>query len=383
MTFPIRSKLLAVLSVGLLASSGALAETGVTGTEIKIGMANALTGPAAGLGTSIKQGSTVLFNKVNAQGGVNGRKIKLISVDDGYEPATAALATERLVNEDKVFALFGYVGTPTAKAAIPIAIKGGVPFFAPFTGAEFLRSPVDKLVFNVRASYWNETEMQVARLASDLGITKIAVFIQDDPYGVAGKEGVERALRKNGLKPVAEARYKRNTEDVDAALAVLTAAKPEAVVMVGTYAASAALVKKANAAGFKPKFLSVSFAGTSNFIKASGADGENVYITQVMPSPDDVSLPIVRQYQADMKAAGITAFDYTSLEGYVNATIFVEALRASGADLTRQGLLTALEKMTSNHGGLDVTFSPTDHQGHKKVYLTKVKNGKAVSVTKL
>lgn len=383
MTFPIRSKLLAVLSAGLLASTGAAAETGVTGSEIKIGMANALTGPAAGLGTSIKQGSTVLFNKVNAQGGVNGRKINLISVDDGYEPATAALATERLVNEDKVFALFGYVGTPTAKAAIPIAIKGGVPFFAPFTGAEFLRSPVDKLVFNVRASYWNETEMQVTRLASDLGITKIAVFIQDDPYGVAGKEGVERALRKNGLKPVAEARYKRNTEDVDAALAVLTAAKPEAVVMVGTYAASAALVKKANAAGFKPKFLSVSFVGTSNFIKASGVDGENVYITQVMPSPDDVSLPIVRQYQADMKAAGITAFDYTSLEGYVNATIFVEALKASGADLTRQGLLTALEKMTSNHGGLDVAFSPTDHQGHKKVYLTKVKNGKAVSVTKL
>jgi branched-chain amino acid transport system substrate-binding protein len=371
------------LGLGLACVTAAFAESGVSGTEVRIGMANALSGPASALGSGIKQGSTVLFNKVNAAGGVNGRKIKLISVDDGYEPAQAAAATEKLIANENVFALFGYVGTPTSKAAIPIAAKHGVPFFAPFTGAEFLRSPVDKLVFNVRASYWNETEMQIDHLAKDLGITRVGVFIQDDPYGVAGKEGVERALRKSGIKPVAEGRYKRNTEDVDAALETLKAANPEAVVMVGTYAASAAFVKKAEAAHFKPRFLSVSFVGTSNFIKASGADGEGSYITQVMPSPDDASMPIVRQYQADMREAGFTTFDYTSLEGYVDAAIFVEALKASGADLTRPALLAALEKMKISLGGLAISFSPSDHQGHKKVYLTKVRNGKAVSVQAL
>ena len=383
MTMSKRPWLAAMFGLGLLAAPLAGAETGVSEKEIKIGMANALSGPSAGLGSAIKQGSSVLFNKVNAAGGVNGRRITLISVDDGYEPAQSAAATEKLINQDKVFALFGYVGTPTAKAAVALASKNGVPFFAPFTGAEFLRNPVDKLVFNVRASYWNETEMQIEHLAKDLGISKVGVFIQDDPYGVAGKEGVERALRKNGLKPVAEGRYKRNSEDVDAALATLQAAAPEAVVMVGTYAACASFVKKAHAAGFKPKFLSVSFVGTHNFIKASGADGENTYITQVLPSPDDVSVPIVRQYQADMTAAGITSFDYTSLEGYVDAAVFVEALKAAGADLTRPGLLAALEKMNLKLGGLDISFSPLDHQGQKKAYLSKVKNGKAVPVSKL
>ncbi len=370
-------------AISLTAAPLALAESGVSETEIKVGMVNALSGPAAALGIAVKQGSSVLFDKINAAGGVNGRKITLISVDDGYEPARTSAATEKLISQDKVFALFGYVGTPTSKAAIPIASKAGVPFFAPLTGAEFLRNPVDKLVFNVRASYWKETEMQIEHLASDLGISKVGVFIQDDPYGVAGKEGVERALRKVGLKPVAEGRYKRNTEDVDGALATLKAANPEAVVMVGTYGASAAFIKKANASGFKPKFLSVSFVGTSNFIKASGADAENTYITQVMPSPDDVSIPLVRQYQADMKAAGQTNYDYSSLEGYVDALIFVEALKAAGADLSRPSLLAALEKMSLKLGGIDISFSPTDHQGQKKAYLTKIKNGKAIAVSKL
>ncbi|MES2298842.1 MAG: ABC transporter substrate-binding protein [Pseudomonadota bacterium] len=371
------------LALGTLAASTAHAEAGVSSTEIRIGMANALSGPAAALGTGMRQGATVLFNKVNAAGGINGRKIKLVSVDDGYEPAQTAAATEKLIVNESVFALFGYVGTPTSKAALPIATKHGVPFFAPFTGAEFLRSPVDKLVFNVRASYWNETEMQVEHLAKDANINRIGLFIQDDPYGVAGKEGVERALRKSGQKPVAEARYKRNTEDVGAALDTLKATNPEAVVIVGTYGASSAFVKKANAAGFKPKFFNLSFVGTSNFIKASGADGEGTYITQVMPSPDDASMAIVHQYQADMKEAGITSYDYISLEGYVDAAIFVEGLKAAGQDLTRPTLLAALEKLKLNLGGLAVAFTPTDHQGLKKVYLTKVKGGKAVSVPSL
>ncbi len=370
---------IALLSV----TSMAMSENGVTDTEIKIGMANALSGPAKGLGMGIKRGSEVYFNKLNEAGGVHGRKIKLLSEDDGYEPTRAANVTQKLVSQDNVFALFGYVGTPTAKASEAIASKSGVPFFAPFTGAEFLRTPVNRLVYNVRGSYSSETEMQVERLTQDLGVKKIAIFIQDDAYGVAGKEGVIRALQKRNMTLAAEGRYKRNTDDVDAGLALLKAASPDAVIMVGAYKACAALVKKAKAAGFHPKFLNLSFVGTADFIKEAGADGEGVYITQVVPSPADTSVPIVKQYQADMKAAGIAEFDYTSLEGYINAAVFAEGLKAAGSKLTRESLLGALDRMKINVGGLEVSFSQTDHQGIKQVYLTKVQNGKAVPVAKL
>jgi len=364
-------------------TSTAMAESGVTATEIKIGMANALSGPTAGLGLGIKSGSEAYFKKVNAGGGVNGRKINLVSEDDGYDPPRTASATEKLIKKDNVFALFGYVGTPTSKAALPLAVDNGVPFFAPFTGAEFLRAPVNKFVFNIRSSYFNEIEMQVERLVSDAGVSKFGLFYQEDTYGKVGKEGLQLALQKRKMTIAAEGHYMRNTEDVDAGLAALLAVKPEAVLMVGTYKACAALVQKAHAAGYKPKFFNLSFVGTANFIKAAGDAAEGVYITQVVPSPFDDSVPIVKQYQADMKAAGVSEFDYTSLEGYIDAVALVEGLKKAGPDLTRAGFLAALEKMSVNLGGLDIAFGPQDHQGLNKVYLTKVQKGKPVPASKL
>jgi ABC-type branched-subunit amino acid transport system substrate-binding protein len=375
-------KLLACTLVLTAMSTVAHAEDGVTKTEIVIGMSNALTGPAAGLGTGVKAGATAYINKVNAAGGVNGRKIKLVSYDDGYEPDQAAAMTNKLIEQDKVFALFGYVGTPTSTAVLPAASKAGVPYIAPFTGAEFLRNPINKIVYNVRASYFDETEGMVERLTKDLGIKKIGLFIQDDAYGNAGKAGVSRALAKMGLTPVGEGKYKRNTVDVDAALATLKAADPEAVVMVGTYKACAAFVKKAKASGFNPKFLNVSFVGTANFIKEAGTESEGVYITQVVPSPADASLPMVKQYQADMKSEGSSDFDFTSLEGHVDAVVLVEALRKAGTDLSRASFLTAFESLSLDLGGLKVAYSPTNHQGIKTIFYTVVKDGKAMSITK-
>jgi ABC-type branched-subunit amino acid transport system substrate-binding protein len=363
--------------------SAAAAETGVTATEIKIGMANALSGPTAGLGQGMKAGSEAYFKKINAAGGVHGRKITLVSEDDGYDPPRTATATEKLIKKDGVFALFGYVGTPTSKAAIGLVNENNIPFFAPFTGAEFLRTPLNKYVFNIRSSYFNEIELQVERLVTDAGITKIGLFYQEDTYGKVGKEGLQLALQKRKMNIAGEGHYLRNTEDVDAGLAALLAAKPEAVLMVGTYKACAELVKKANAAGFKPKFFNLSFVGTANFIKAAGDAAEGVYITQVVPSPFDESLAIAKQYHADMKAAGINEVDYTSFEGYVDAVALVEGLKKAGSDLTRAGFLAALESMSVNLGGLDIAFGPQDHQGLNKVYLTKVQKGKPVPVSKL
>ncbi|MBL8512043.1 MAG: ABC transporter substrate-binding protein [Betaproteobacteria bacterium] len=362
----------------LFAATTAHAEDGVTDKEIKVGMANALSGPASGLGTQVKAGAEAYIAKVNAAGGVNGRKITLVSLDDGYEPEKSIAATKKLLEEDKVFTLFGYVGTPTSTAVVPLANKAGTPYLFPFTGAEFLRNPVGKWVFNLRASYFDETEAMVERLTKDLGAQKIALFIQDDAFGEAGKAGVNRALNKRSMKVAEEARYKRNTLDVDEGIAKMKAAQPDAIVFVGTYKPLAAIVKKAKAAGIKAKFVTVSFIGTMDFIKEAGADGDGVYITQVMPSPDDASVGLVKQYKADMKGDP----GYTSLEGYANAVVLVEALKKAGASLTRASFTAALESLNTDIGGLQVGFSGSKHQGSSQVFLTQVKGGKAVSISK-
>ena len=365
----------------LLAAAGypALAEDGVTDKEIHIGMANALSGPASGLGLDLKAGAAAFLAKLNAAGGVNGRKIVLVSKDDGYEPEKAAAATKALIEQDKVFALFGYVGTPTSAAAVPLAARAGVPYLFPFTGAEFLRNPVNKFVFNVRTSYFDETELMVERMTKDAGAKSIALFIQDDAFGEAGKAGVNRALHKRNMKVAAEARYKRNTLDVDAGLAQIKAANPDGVVFIGTYASLAALVKKAKAQGIKAKFMTVSFIGTAGFIKEAGADGDGVYITQVMPSPDS-GAPVVKQFLQDMKGGPV---NYSSLEGYVDAAVLAEALKKAGSNPTRAGFLSALEGLNTDLGGLKVAFSAASHQGAKDVFLTVVRGGKAVQVDKL
>ena len=365
----------------MLAVAGwqAQAEDGVTEKEVRIGMANALSGPASGLGTDLKAGADAYLARANAAGGVNGRKIVLVSKDDGYEPDKSAAATKALIEQDKVFLLFGYVGTPTSAAAVPLASRAGVPYLFPFTGAEFLRNPVNKLVFNVRASYFDETELMVERLTKDAGAKSIALFIQDDAFGEAGKAGVNRALHKRNMKVAEEARYKRNTLEVDEGLAKIRAANPDGVVFIGTYASLAAIVKKAKAQGIKAKFMTVSFIGTAGFIKEAGADGEGIYITQVMPSPDGGS-PLVKQYLQDMKGGPV---NYSSLEGYVDATVLVEALKKAGANPTRAGFLSALEGLNVDLGGLKVGFSATSHQGAKDVFLTVVRGGKAVQVEKL
>ena len=371
---------LKALSLALCLAAGAAgnasADDGISATEVRIGMANAQSGPAAGLGKGVKAGAEAYLARVNAHGGVNGRKVVLVSRDDGYEPARAAAATEALIQTDNVFALFGYVGTPTSSAAVPIASKAQVPYLFPFTGAEFLRSPVNKWVFNVRASYFDETDAMVQHLIKDLHVQKIAMFIQDDAFGEAVKGGVARALFKRNMKIQAETRFKRNTLEVDAGLQAMKQAQPEAIIFAGTYTQLAAIMKKAKAAGLTARFLTVSFIGTENFIAAAGPDGDGVYITQVMPSPQDPSRGLVKNYLADMKGASV---GYASLEGYVGAMVLVEALKKAGANPTRASLVSALEDLKFDAGGMGIAFSPANHQGSKSVYLTRVEGGKALT----
>src|SRR5258706_11555527 len=224
-------KLLAALA---LAAAGAASAQGVTDSTILLGQSVALTGPAQQLGLDMQLGASLYFNQVNARGGVNGRKIVLKTLDDGYEATRAAENTKKLINEERVFALFGYVGTPTSQASMPIFTEAKVPFVGPFTGAELLRSPVNPYVFNVRASYFDETEAIVQHLTA-MSINRIAVFYQNDSYGQAGLTGVERALKRRNLEVVAKATVERNTVDVAKAVAGIKQSNPQAVVMIRAY----------------------------------------------------------------------------------------------------------------------------------------------------
>jgi branched-chain amino acid transport system substrate-binding protein len=372
---------IAALAVSLaVAAPPARAEDGVTSTEVVLGMCNALTGPASALGQGMKKGATVYFDRINAAGGINGRKIRLVSVDDGYEPKNTVARTEELIRKEKVFVLFGYVGTPTSAAVLPSVNDAKIPFWGAFTGAEILRTPVNRWVFNVRGSYFDEAEMQVAELVDRLKLKKVGIFYQNDAYGQAVRAGVLKALKRRGLEPAGEATYERNTVDVGAALATLQKAKPDAVSMVGTYKAMAAFIKAARAGGFSPVFANVSFVGTSALVKELGGEGEGVLVSQVMPSPWDSAAPIVAKYRADMKAAGHAELDYTDLEGYVAAAVFVEALKAAGPNLTRESFVAAAEWLRADLGGVTVSYSPKSHQGAEAVFLTKIVKGRVVQL---
>ena len=368
-----------LLAAAMFTAHAASAEQGVSDKEVLVGMSNALTGPASALGTGVKAGALAYFNKINASGGVNGRKIRVISYDDGYEPKNTVENTNKLIANDKVFALFGYVGTPTASAIVPIVNKEMIPFFGPFTGAELLRTPVNKYIFNVRASYFDEAEEQIRYLTTK-GVKKIGIFFQNDAYGLAVKGGVLKALGKRGMALSGEGHYERNTVDIDAGLALLKKENPEAVVMVGTYKAMAAFIKKAKSEGFNPLFLNVSFVGTAALVKELGGAGDGVIITQVMPSPTEATVHMVKQYRADMQAAGLHELDYTDLEGYVDAVVFVEILKKTGGKLTREAFLAAAEGLNVTKDGMQFSFTDMNHQALQSIYLTKISGSKVVPV---
>jgi branched-chain amino acid transport system substrate-binding protein len=362
------------LALALLAMAAGMvhAEPGVTPTTILIGESAAFSGPAQALGNDMRAGALAYFQAINAAGGVNGRRIELRSLDDGYEPERAAANTKKLI-DDGVFLLFGYVGTPTSNAAKPIFTAAKVPFVGPFTGAESLRNPVNRYIFNVRASYFDETEKIVGQLVGQT-LDRIAVFYQNDDYGKAGLLGVERAMAKRNLKIVATGTVERNTVDVSAAVAAIAKADPQGVVMISAYKSVAAFIKAMRADGRNPQFMNVSFVGSKALAAEAGADGRGVGITQVVPFPWNVAAPIVKEYQ-QLYTASTKKDDYsfTSLEGFLAAKVLVEGLRRTGTDLTREKFITAMEAMRDvDVGGFLVTFTPTSHSGSRFVELTVI-----------
>jgi ABC-type branched-subunit amino acid transport system substrate-binding protein len=338
--------------------------------KIVLGQSAAFTGPAAELGIQFHQGAKLWFDQVNAQGGIAGKTIEIKTLDDGYEPDRCAANTQKLIGED-VFALFGYIGTPTSLAALPLLSKAQVPFIAPFTGAMGLREPFNKQVFHLRASYNDETALIVRQL-TNLGLKKIAVFYQNDAYGKAGLDGVTLALDKLGLKPVATATVERNSVDVAASVRTINAAMPDAVVQISAYKSCAAYIRAARAAGFGGTFYNVSFVGTQALADELGKDGAGVVVSQVMPSPYYPARQIAREFADAVKRAGNVQANFSSMEGYLAAKVVSEGLKRAGARMnSREGLIQGIEAIGNQSlGGFQVNFSAANHVASSFVELS-------------
>src|ERR1700733_8453714 len=315
-------------------------EIGVSSDSILFGQAAALDGPSSALGQGMRQGILAAFAEINASGGVHGRKLKLISRDDGYDPDRSVVQTTRLIEEDKVFALIGAVGTPTTTVTVPIAKAKNVPFIGPFTGAGFLRAPDLHNVVNIRASYGAEAEAWIKHLTEDLHLKNIAIFYQDDSYGRDGLAGVKLALEKRGMELTAEGTFERNTRAVGSAMRTLKRAEPEAVVMVGTYGPCAEFIRLARKSGFNPIFVNISFVGANALARELGPEGQGVVVSQVVPFPWDASIKVVADYQAAEKALDPNMKpDFISLEGYLSARLVAAALEMAGPNPTRANML--------------------------------------------
>ena len=378
------------------------AENGVTDHEVVLGQPAAFSGPSAGLGTELWRGAEAAFAEANAKGGVHGRRVRLLVADDAYDAEKAAQAAFHLIAREKVFALFGGVGTPTIIKALPVVLKyfnsDGLFYFANFTGAQPQREPpFDRAVFNVRASYREETRAMVEAYVR-MGKKRIGLFLQDDAYGASGRDGVKRALRSLGLEPAADTTYPRGqlyAVSADPQLRILREARVDAVVAVGSYQACAALVRDARRGGWDVPIHDVSFVGADQMLrllrdeeKAGGPPlTRNLIVTQVVPSYQDEGVPFIARYRAAMDRfapgkppAGDGSYlppgkySFGSVEGYLSARAFLAVLEKAGPGLTRKSFYQAAEQMGRFDLGLGtpLEFSPARHQALATVWFTTV-----------
>ena len=344
-------------------------------SPIILGQSCALTGPAKNLGLEMRAGLLAAFAHINDLGGIKGRPIRLISLDDGYEPDKATRNTLRLINDEEAFLLIGEVGTPTSKAVIPIIEQYKIPFFAPFSGAELLRTPFRRYVVNVRASYYQEMEKLASYLVDNQKIERISCFYQNDSYGFDGLNGLQLALERRGMKLVSKGTYERNTLAVMGSLRDIYRGNPEAVVLVGAYPACAEFIKLSKTK-IDPdlRFYNISFVGTESLQQALGGYGKNVVVSQVVPNPANDSIPLIREYKKSMKRYQHDApITFTSLEGYIAGKLFAKIGRAVKGELTRESFISTMQETgTFDLGGIELRFGPDDHQGLDDTHLTAI-----------
>ena len=362
--------------VCLLYPRAVYGDIGVTKDTIRLGQSAALSGPSGNLGREFARGAKSYFDVVNRQGGVHGRSITLIQKDDQYEPDQAIHNTKQLIDNENIFILFGYIGTPTTKAILPLINHHRIPLVAPFTGATVFRQPHQQMIFNIRASYHQEIEAIISYLIR-YGREDIAVVYQDDAYGRDGLEGVRLSLAKRGLKTTAEAKVQRNSADVGDSANRIALTRPDAVIVISAYGTTASFVRSLRAEGSEAQVMSVSFVGSKALSRALGPLAHGIGISQVVPFPWDAKLPLVKRYQKTL-AAGRDSKDYNfvSLEGFISAMVVVRALQQAGPNLNREVFSKALESFEhEDFGSFLVHFGPGNHNGSNFTQITFILGG--------
>ena len=367
-----------LLSAALLcAAATAHAQApGVSGDRILIGQTAGYSGIQAGTVKELSDGAKLYIDHVNSKGGVNGRRIELVTMDDKFDPKLAAANAKSLIEEKGVFALFLNRGTPHSEAIMPLLKAGGVPLIAPSTGAELLHTPVNPLVFNVRSKYQLEAEKGIVQLAA-MGMTRIGVIHVEDSFGKDGLAGAMKGFAAANVKPVGVYKYDRTTGKVDDAVAALLKEQPQAAVLIGSGGQVAAIVTKVRAAGSSMQLITLSNNSSSSFVKSLGPNGRGVIVTQVFPNPQMVTTPISLEMQRLARdGGGKVAVSHQAMEGFAAAKVLVEGLKRAGRNLTRPGLLSALENLRDfDLGGLSVGYGPNDHTGTEYVELSMISRG--------
>lgn len=359
----------AALALGPLAA--------IAADEIVIGQVAPLTGTIAGTGEEYVAGGAAYFAHVNAKGGIYGRKIRVVVKDDGYKPDLTLSQTKALLADEKPLALFGFVGTGNVLALNKNKVleDAGIALMAPYTGAQDLRDPMNPYIFHIRASYTDETSRMVEHLHT-IGLRRFAVMYQDDPFGKSGLAGAERAVQKLGMQLVAKGGYDRTKpEEVDAAIAAIAPANPDAIIMVSVNRASAAFVKKMREKGSRARLFSISVVNFKELLKNAGEEMvRGVGISQVMPYPYSSKVPVAHEFQQMMaKYQPGKTVSYASMESYIAAKILVEAIKRSGGNPTREKVISQLEKMNNyDVGGFKVSFGPDNRVGSRFVEVTVI-----------
>jgi branched-chain amino acid transport system substrate-binding protein len=351
----------------------AFAEPGVTKDTITFGQIVALEGAAAAIGKDIRAGILAAFEEANRAGGVKGRKLALISEDDSYDPPKSIEAAKKLIGGGEIFALIGSMGTPTAAVIEPLASEAGVPFLAPFTGAQFLREPFDPNVVNIRASYLSEGETIVERLTKDRGITRFALLYQDDAMGRAILAGVQQALERRGLAPVADGIFERNTLAVKSALLKIQRGDPEAVILLGMYKPCAEFIKLARQVKLNALLVMGSYSGGNALLEAAGPAATGVVVIHPVPPPDDARFPAGLRFQAALKAAEPSVKPgFLSYEAYLAGRLAIEALEKEQGDPVRRNYLRTIFSNSFDLGGITYTFRPGSNQSYNAEFLTVI-----------
>jgi branched-chain amino acid transport system substrate-binding protein len=366
----------ALLALSALASTlPATAEIGVTASTITLGMSSPFSGPNGAYGLEMRDTMNAYFRRVNEAGGVHGRKIELVALDDGYETDRTVANTRKLLQDHQVFALVGYYGSSPTTEAMKVFSAAQAPLIGTISGADSLRQPANRYMFHVRASYADETAAIVNQLVL-LNLRNIAVLYQNDGFGKSGLEGVTAAMKRHNLAPVAVGTVERNSLDVSAAVKEIAKANPQAVIMVTLYKPTAAFVRELHNAGRFPQLMTLSPVGADMLVAELGKQARGIGISQVMPYPWDDTVPAAKEYRKLNEAVGKEGkLSYYGLEGYITAKVIVEAMKKAGKDLTRNKLVESLDAASMDLGGYRVAYSPSSRNGSKFVDLTIIGNG--------